>query len=208
MAKTSARADAARCAMPAWVAFRHRQPRAACCRDISDTGARLEVDLPRQGAGTLHAVADGNGNARRTCRVVWRKPHQIGVKFERRLPATAARNARAGRATSPPPSASLRRRRWPTPSASGLLDRREQPVAAARAHEGPQLVASSGVPPSTTRPLARSTMLSLSEKRIATVAYSVSPSRQASDRSPCSSLTSVSWLTRPRLAFSRQLSEK
>src|SRR4051812_46487723 len=39
--------------------------------------------------------------------------------------------------------------------------------------------------PSTSRPLARSSVVSTSEKRSATVANSVSPSRQASARSPC-----------------------
>src|SRR5215831_5945964 len=43
--------------------------------------------------------------------------------------------------------------------------------------------------PSTMRPEARSIVLSINEKRMATVAYSASASRHASARSPCTSLT-------------------
>src|ERR1700761_9280926 len=56
--------------------------------------------------------------------------------------------------------------------------------------------------PSTSRPVVRSTVLSTIENRIATLAKSVSPSRQASARSPCNSLVSETLLTtlRARLA--------
>src|SRR5664279_4769685 len=55
--------------------------------------------------------------------------------------------------------------------------------------------------PSTSRPLARSTVLSIIEKRIATLAKSVSPSRQASARSPCKSLVPDTLLTTLRALF-------
>src|ERR1700747_174134 len=55
--------------------------------------------------------------------------------------------------------------------------------------------------PSTIRPLARSTVLSIMQNRLATLAKSVSPSRQASARSPCSSLVPETLLTTLRARF-------
>src|SRR5438132_6579297 len=70
-------------------------------------------------------------------------------------------------------------------------------------------VASIGVSlPETRRPVVRSRVLSTSEKRIATLAKSVSPSRQASARSPCSSLTSVTLLTSLFALFASRSLEK
>jgi PilZ domain len=67
--------------------------------DISETGARIAVEdssaLPEHFPLWLSA----NGSARRTCRVIWRKPKQIGVMFEQRL-------ADADRATLVPRTAS------------------------------------------------------------------------------------------------------
>jgi hypothetical protein len=71
-------------------------------------------------------------------------------------------------------------------------------------------VASSGRlgSPETICSLARSTMTSMSEKRIATVAYSAPPSRQASDRLPCKSFTPESRLICPRRAWPSSSSAK
>src|SRR5438874_6623712 len=55
--------------------------------------------------------------------------------------------------------------------------------------------------PATTAPVLRSSVLSVSAKRSATVAYSVSPSRQASARSPCNSFTLPTLLTTLRARF-------
>jgi PilZ domain len=57
------------------------------CRlsDVSTTGARIEVEdadkLPEQ----FILFLSKNGSARRACRVVWRNPGQVGVKFQIRL---------------------------------------------------------------------------------------------------------------------------
>ena len=52
-------------------------------RDISKSGARLAVDeiaiVPER--FTLMVVLDG-GNRREACRVVWRRPSEIGVLFD------------------------------------------------------------------------------------------------------------------------------
>ena len=54
--------------------------------DVSDTGARLDVPYSDKVPERFRLWLSGDGSARRTCRVVWRKPRQVGVLFERRLP--------------------------------------------------------------------------------------------------------------------------
>ena len=54
--------------------------------DVSDTGARLEVPYSDKVPERFRLWLTTDGSARRTCRVVWRKPNQVGVAFERRLP--------------------------------------------------------------------------------------------------------------------------
>ncbi len=50
--------------------------------DVSDRGARINVhDLEVIPDNFLLLLA-GGGAARRKCRVIWRQPQQIGVKFE------------------------------------------------------------------------------------------------------------------------------
>lgn len=53
------------------------------CRvaDISATGAGLEVQVPVP-YESFDLVFDGNAHPRRSCRVAWRRPTRIGVKFE------------------------------------------------------------------------------------------------------------------------------
>ena len=48
-------------------------------RNISATGAALDVTSPIGIPAQFTLVADGNKNL---CRVVWRKPNRIGVTFE------------------------------------------------------------------------------------------------------------------------------
>lgn len=55
--------------------------------DISETGARIDIDEAEAVPERFLLWLSANGSARRICRVVWRKPHQIGVKFELRLAA-------------------------------------------------------------------------------------------------------------------------
>jgi PilZ domain len=56
------------------------------CRlsDVSATGARIEVEGAEKLPDRFVLFLSNNGSARRICRVIWRKPHQIGVKFETR----------------------------------------------------------------------------------------------------------------------------
>ncbi len=56
-------------------------PSVACVvRNISETGARLELQTPIL-SNTFELVFDDNEWPRRACRVVWRKETGIGVEF-------------------------------------------------------------------------------------------------------------------------------
>ena len=58
--------------------------------DISDTGARIDVQDSNAIPDQFVLLLSSNGAARRFCRVVWRKPTQMGVKFERSLADAAS----------------------------------------------------------------------------------------------------------------------
>ena len=68
----------------AWLSARGGKPRGCMVADISETGARLDVDAPDELPENLLLLLTGDGRARRKCRVVWRSEHQIGVQFETR----------------------------------------------------------------------------------------------------------------------------
>jgi hypothetical protein len=68
----------------AWVAFDNEQTHGCTLSDVSDSGARLEVDDSSAVPDHFLLWLSGNGAARRKCRVVWRTPRQIGVAFEKR----------------------------------------------------------------------------------------------------------------------------
>ncbi len=88
----------------AWIALTADQRHGCVVSDVSETGARIDV----QDSSTLpdHFVLmlTSTGSARRFCRVMWRKPNQIGVKFAHSL-AEAAEPAKPGASTDgvPPP---------------------------------------------------------------------------------------------------------
>jgi hypothetical protein len=69
----------------AWVALEPDQLHGCVLSDVSDTGARLDLEDSKTVPDSFMLLLAGNGSARRKCRVVWRKPRQVGVKFERRL---------------------------------------------------------------------------------------------------------------------------
>jgi hypothetical protein len=57
------------------------------CRlsDVSMTGARIDVEDADKLPDQFMLFLSKTGSARRACRVVWRKPDQVGVKFQTRL---------------------------------------------------------------------------------------------------------------------------
>ena len=69
----------------AWLVLEGGQLHGCALSDASDTGARLDVEDSKMIPDTFMLLLAGNGSAQRTCRVMWRKPQQVGVKFERRL---------------------------------------------------------------------------------------------------------------------------
>jgi hypothetical protein len=69
----------------AWVALEGEQLHGCVMSDISDCGARLDIDDTKPIPDQFLLFLSTNGAARRKCRVVWRKPRQIGVSFEGRL---------------------------------------------------------------------------------------------------------------------------
>jgi len=42
--------------------------------DVSDSGARIEIEAPQPIPNRFTLLLTGNGSARRKCRMVWRKP--------------------------------------------------------------------------------------------------------------------------------------
>lgn len=72
----------------AWLVLDDDALQGCALSDISETGARIDVEDSDTVPDGFLLRLSGNGAARRKCRVVWRKPQQIGVKFEARLAAS------------------------------------------------------------------------------------------------------------------------
>jgi hypothetical protein len=72
-------------------------PRLGCLvSDISESGARLQMDGAQELPETFNLLLSGRGGIHRQCRVVWRSENQIGVQFEK-TPSRFARNAPAAK---------------------------------------------------------------------------------------------------------------
>jgi len=69
----------------AWVALEGDQVHGCVMSDVSDSGARLDIDESKPIPDQFTLLLTITGSARRQCRVVWRKPRQIGVAFEGRI---------------------------------------------------------------------------------------------------------------------------
>ena len=76
----------------AWMALKPNQLHGCALSDMSDTGARIDVENSKTVPDHFILLLSGNGKARRKCRVVWRKPTQIGVTFEKPLAASERAN--------------------------------------------------------------------------------------------------------------------
>jgi hypothetical protein len=68
-----------------WLALDGDAQHVCALLDISETGARLEVESADVVPDRFLLLLSGNGAARRKCRVVWRNDRQVGVAFEPRL---------------------------------------------------------------------------------------------------------------------------
>jgi hypothetical protein len=66
----------------AWLAFKGDKLHGCALHDISETGARIDVEDGKAVPDRFVLLLSANGSARRKCRVVWRQTNQIGVSFE------------------------------------------------------------------------------------------------------------------------------
>lgn len=92
----------------AWARLADKSLHGCVLFDISDTGARIEVENAAVLPETFVLLLAGrNSKARRYCRIVWREPHQVGVQFEKpkAVAAEAARTPAATAAAEPAPAA-------------------------------------------------------------------------------------------------------
>jgi hypothetical protein len=66
----------------AWTAADSGERQSCLLSDMSETGARIDVENAAEVPERFMLLLSANGAARRPCRVVWRTPTQIGVRFE------------------------------------------------------------------------------------------------------------------------------
>ena len=71
----------------AWIALSPGKFHGCVLSDISETGARIDVENSKIIPDRFPLFLSKNGGARRVCKVAWRKPKQIGVAFSTRLAA-------------------------------------------------------------------------------------------------------------------------
>ncbi len=67
----------------AWIHAGDPKPRGCAVADISETGARLDVDAPQEVPDRFVLFLSRSGTPRRLCRTVWRTANQVGVVFQR-----------------------------------------------------------------------------------------------------------------------------
>ena len=95
MQKTSVKSRRRPLRYSAWMALDNDKLHGCVLSDISDSGARLDVEDSEILPDRFMLLLSGTGSARRNCRVIWRAPAQVGVAFEQRLSDPARRHAGA-----------------------------------------------------------------------------------------------------------------
>ncbi|MGH6666117.1 MAG: PilZ domain-containing protein [Pseudolabrys sp.] len=73
----------------AWVALTAEERCGCVISDVSETGARIDVQDSAALPDHFVLMLTSTGSARRFCRVMWREPNQIGVQFTRSLAEAA-----------------------------------------------------------------------------------------------------------------------
>ena len=81
-AETNEKQGAIACAYDAWLVLDSGELCDCALSDVSDRGARINVHDSEIIPDNFLLLLPGNGAARRQCHVIWRKPQQVGVKFE------------------------------------------------------------------------------------------------------------------------------
>ena len=66
----------------AWLMVDGGERRDCALSDISHIGARINIPDSDVIPDNFLLLLAANGTARRRCRVIWRKPRELGVKFE------------------------------------------------------------------------------------------------------------------------------
>ena len=66
----------------AWLLVEGKQRSECVLTDISDLGAHVNVADSEDIPDTFLLLLAESGATRRRCRVIWRKPREVGVKFE------------------------------------------------------------------------------------------------------------------------------
>ena len=66
---------------PAWLMPTPSQRIDCFVTDVSETGARIQVNDAENVPDCFALLLSSNGTPRRFCCAIWRKPHEIGVKF-------------------------------------------------------------------------------------------------------------------------------
>jgi hypothetical protein len=67
----------------AWIGLPGGALHGCVLTDISDSGARLDVEDSRKIPDRFPLYLTNKGAPRRNCRVIWRKPTAVGVDFDR-----------------------------------------------------------------------------------------------------------------------------
>lgn len=84
----------------AWIGFEGSALRGCMVSDISETGARLELEKAEEIPELFNLLLSDRGGIYRRCRTVWRKENQIGVQFEK-AGATSPQNETSNKALEP-----------------------------------------------------------------------------------------------------------
>jgi len=69
----------------AWLIFEDGKRSKCLWTDISDKGACINLPDAQDIPDDFVLLLAETGSPRRRCRVIWRKPDQLGVKFETRI---------------------------------------------------------------------------------------------------------------------------
>ena len=78
----------------AWIARKDQPLEGVVLSDISDSGARLDVEDPESVPDEFMLFLSSRGTPRRRCNVAWRTETQVGVKFDAASTPKPKRNPR------------------------------------------------------------------------------------------------------------------
>ena len=69
----------------AWISLGLKKLQGCVVADISDIGARLQVENAKTVPDHFVLLLSASGKPKRKCRVIWRKGEEIGLEFEKPL---------------------------------------------------------------------------------------------------------------------------